>query len=59
MTETEISFVKIQPRSQGRTFMITIPKEIVDTLEIIDNEKIKVYLDKEKRRIIYELPQLD
>tara|TARA_B100001750_G_C15481576_1_gene585750 strand:+ start:185 stop:361 length:177 start_codon:yes stop_codon:yes gene_type:complete len=58
MTETEISFVKIQPRSNG-TFMVTIPKEIADNLEIIDNEKIKVYIDKEKRRIIYELPQLD
>ena len=52
MPDREIAFVKIQPRARG-SFMVTIPKEAVELLGIIDNERAKVYVDKEKRRLTY------
>jgi len=35
--------------------MVTIPLEAAKELGIKDNERIKVILDKEKKRIIYQL----
>ena len=54
MTEIEVAFVKIQPRARGN-FMVTVPNEAVRFLGIKDNERTKVYVDKEKRRVIYEI----
>ena len=54
MVEEEVSFVKVQPRKAG-SFMITIPKEAVRRLEIKREDRLKVLVDKEKRRIIYQL----
>lgn len=56
MTEQEVAFVKIQPRARG-SFMVTLPKEAVEILGIVDNEKAKVFVDREKRRISYEIAE--
>ena len=52
--EVEVAFVKAQPRARGN-YMITIPSEAVKMLGIKDNERTKVYVDKERKRIIFEL----
>jgi bifunctional DNA-binding transcriptional regulator/antitoxin component of YhaV-PrlF toxin-antitoxin module len=54
MTEAEVAFVKVQPRARGN-YMVTVPSEAVKMLGIKDNERTKVYVDKEKKRIIFEL----
>jgi len=35
--------------------MITIPSDAVKELGIKDNERVKVLIDKERKRIIYQL----
>jgi len=52
--EKEVDFVKVQPRKSG-SFMVTIPSAAVKELGIKDNERLKVLIDPESRRIIYEL----
>lgn len=52
--ESEVAFVKVQKRARGN-FMVTIPSEAVKLLGIKDNERTKVYVEKEKKRIIFEL----
>jgi len=54
VVEKEIAFVKVQPRKAGN-FMVTIPKDAVKALGIVDNERLKVLVDIDKKRIIYEL----
>jgi len=54
MSEIEVAFVKVQPR-KGGSYMITVPKDACEMLGIIDNERLKVLVDKEKKRIIYQL----
>ena len=54
MVEKEIAFVKVQPRKAG-SFMVTIPKDAARELGINDKERLKVLIDIEKRRIIYQL----
>jgi len=54
VTEVEVAFVKIQPRARGN-YMVTVPSEAVKLLGIKDNEKTKVYVDKEKKRVIFEI----
>jgi len=56
MVEVEVAFVKVQPR-KGGSYMITIPKDAVRAMGIIDNERLKVLMDVEKKRIIYELKE--
>ena len=56
MVEVEVDFVKVQPR-KGGSFMVTIPKDAVRAIGIINGEKLKVLVDTEKRRIIYELSE--
>ena len=50
----EIDFVKIQ-RRKGGSFLLTIPSAAVKQLGIKDNERVKVYLDKRMRRVIFEI----
>jgi bifunctional DNA-binding transcriptional regulator/antitoxin component of YhaV-PrlF toxin-antitoxin module len=52
--EVEVAFVKVQQRARGN-YMVTIPSEAVKMLGIKDNERTKVYVDKEKKKIIFEL----
>ena len=54
MSEVEVDFVKIQPR-KGGSFMVTIPSNAVKELGIKNNERVKVLIDKNRRRIIYQL----
>lgn len=54
MTEVEVAFVKIQPRARGN-YMVTVPRDAVKMLGIKDNEKTKVYVDKDKKRVIFEV----
>ncbi len=54
MPASEIAVVKVQKR-QGGSFMVTIPSFAARTLKINDSEEMKVLLDKESKRVIFEL----
>jgi len=54
LVEREVAFVKLQPR-KGGSFMVTVPKEIMNLLGLSDRERLKVLVDVEKRRLIYQL----
>jgi len=54
LVEKEIAFVKVQKRKAGN-FMVTIPKDAAKALGIVNNERLKVLIDVERKRIIYEL----
>ena len=51
--EIEIDFVKVQLRKSG-SFMITIPKQAAEMLNIKSGERLKVLIDKENKKIIYQ-----
>jgi len=51
--EKEIDFVKVQLRKSG-SFMITIPKQAAEILNIKSGERLKVLIDKENKKIIYQ-----
>jgi antitoxin component of MazEF toxin-antitoxin module len=51
--ETEIDFVKVQLRRSG-SFMVTIPKQAVNMLNVKSGERLKVSVDKESKKIIYQ-----
>ncbi len=46
----------IQKRVAG-SFLVTIPATAVKALGTHDSERMKVYLDKENGRVVYELNQ--
>jgi len=52
-TEIEIDFVKVQLRLSG-SLMVTIPKQAADMLGIKSGERLKVLIDKEGKRVIYQ-----
>ena len=54
VAETEVAFVKVQPRARGN-YMVTIPHEAVKMIGIKDNERMKVHVDKDRKRIIFEI----
>jgi len=54
MVEREVDFVNVQPR-KGGSFMVTIPSLAVKELGIKDRERLKVIIDIEKKRVIYQL----
>jgi len=54
MVPSEIAFVKVQKRAGG-SFLVTIPSEAVKVLKIVDNERMKVFVDEKSRRVIFEL----
>ncbi len=53
MTEMEIDFVKVQLRKSG-SYMVTIPKKAVESLGIKGGDALKVLVDQEIKRIIYQ-----
>ena len=58
MSEREISFVTVQAKKKGVApgYQLTIPKkEVADELGISGGEKMKVFFDQKRRRVIYEL----
>jgi len=56
MPPIEIAFVKVQKRTGG-SFLVTIPSSAVKALKLIDNERMKVFLDDKAKRVIFELVQ--
>lgn len=65
MQDEHIAFVKVQARKvrdvKGKrvpsSYMVTIPKEAVDALEIRNRnkeEKVRVLLYEESRRLVYQ-----
>ena len=52
--EVELAFVKVQKRP-SRSYMATIPAEAVKQLGIKDKQRLKVYLDKNTKRVIFEV----
>jgi bifunctional DNA-binding transcriptional regulator/antitoxin component of YhaV-PrlF toxin-antitoxin module len=54
VVDIEVAFVKVQPRARGN-YMVTIPSDAVKMLGIKDNERTKVYVDKDKKRVIFEI----
>lgn len=51
--EDLVDFVRIQARKAGN-YMVTIPVDIIALLKPKAGERIKVYFDKEKKRVIYQ-----
>jgi len=54
LVEKEVDFVKVQLR-KGGSFMVTVPKAIVRLLGIKGGETLKVLIDVDNRRIVYQL----
>jgi bifunctional DNA-binding transcriptional regulator/antitoxin component of YhaV-PrlF toxin-antitoxin module len=54
VSEEEVDIVRAQRRPSG-SFMVTIPREVVERFAIEKGEKLKVLIDEQRRRIIYEL----
>jgi len=50
----EVKILRVLRKPQGRGFMVTIPKEIAQTLGLKGGEKVKVSLDQ-RGRIIYQI----
>jgi antitoxin component of MazEF toxin-antitoxin module len=50
----EIAFVKVQKR-RGGSYLVTIPSDAVKLLGLVDNERMKVLLDKRSKRVVFEL----
>jgi hypothetical protein len=48
-----VDFVRIQARTAGN-YMVTIPADIIVLLKPKAGERIKVYFDKETKRVIYQ-----
>ena len=46
--------MKIQKR-KGGSFLVTIPKEAVRVLRIVDNERMKVFVDSKAKCVTFEL----
>ena len=53
MSEELIKVLKIQKKPGG--LLVRIPNDIVRKINLTGEERVKVYLDEEKRRIIYEV----
>jgi len=53
MGEELIKVLKIQKKPGG--LLVRIPNELVKRMKLTGKEKVKVYLDEERRRIIYEV----
>lgn len=51
--EVEVDFVKVQKRTMG-SFMVVIPADTARQLGFKDKERVKVYVDKSRKRVIYE-----
>lgn len=54
MVRVEMSTVKVQPRKAGG-FMVTIPVAVTKLIGIKDSEILNVFVDIDKREIIYKL----
>jgi len=56
MVRRELKTVKVQARKGlSNTCIVTIPKPIVTLLGIKQGDRLKVYMDIEKKEIIYKI----
>jgi len=55
LNEQLIGIYKIRPWQRGRTYIVTVPKEIVKLLQIKGGEKVRVCVSTRTRRIVYEV----
>ncbi len=53
--EQLIGVFKVRAWQRGHTYIVTVPKEVVDRLGIHGQTKVQVLLEQNRRRIIYEL----
>jgi antitoxin component of MazEF toxin-antitoxin module len=53
MSEELVKILKIQKKPHG--LLVRIPNELVRRIGLTGEEKVKVYFDEEKKRIIYEV----
>lgn len=53
MSEELIKVLKIQKKPGG--LLVRIPNDVVRKINLTGDEKVKVYLDEKKKRIIYEV----
>lgn len=51
--EREVKILKIQKKNRG--YFFRIPSEVIPELDLENRDRARVYIDKERRRIIYEL----
>lgn len=54
LVEKEAAFFRVQLR-KGGSFMVTVPKATVRLLGIKGGETLKVLIDVDNRRIVYQL----
>jgi len=54
MSQEEVAIVKVQRRPTG-SFMVTIPIEVIRAFDIKEGDKVKVLIERERRRVIYEI----
>lgn len=46
---------KVNGRKEPSSYMITIPKEVIDVLNVKNRkERVQVMLDEEKKRLVYQ-----
>lgn len=50
----ELDFVKVQKKTHG-SLMVTIPADAVKELGIKEKQRVKVYLDRKMKRVVFEL----
>ena len=53
--EREVRILKVLRKPKKRGYLVTIPKEVAEALGIEGGEMVKVLLDRERQRIIYQL----
>ncbi|MEM2936555.1 MAG: AbrB/MazE/SpoVT family DNA-binding domain-containing protein [Candidatus Bathyarchaeia archaeon] len=54
MSQEETAIIKVQRRPTG-SFMVTIPIEVIRAFDIKEGDKVKVLIERERRRVIYEI----
>jgi bifunctional DNA-binding transcriptional regulator/antitoxin component of YhaV-PrlF toxin-antitoxin module len=50
----EVKILKILRKPKERGYQVTLPKEAAEALAIKGGERVRVLLDRKKKRIIYE-----
>lgn len=53
--EQEVRIIQVQGK-KGGVFRVSVPKrEVVEALGLVPHQQVRVIIDKEKRRFIYEI----
>ena len=51
----EVKVLKILRKPKGRGYQVTLPKEAAQALALKGGEKVRVLLDRKRKRIVFEL----